>query len=65
MTGNEDRAGQSWLAHLDSLFDSWLIWLADEKRASPHTLAAYRRDLKAFLDFVAGHLALRAAHTSV
>lgn len=34
----------------------WLIWLAAERRASPHTLAAYRRDIEDFLRFIAGHL---------
>ena len=30
----------------------WLDWLDGEKRASPHTIAAYGRDLAAFLDFL-------------
>jgi len=34
----------------------WQSWLEHEKRASPHTLAAYRRDLTQFLDFLRGHL---------
>jgi integrase/recombinase XerC len=34
----------------------WLVWLAAERRASPHTLAAYRRDLEDFLRFIAGHI---------
>ncbi|WP_340116022.1 tyrosine recombinase XerC [Pelagibius sp. 7325] len=34
----------------------WQAWLADEKRASPHTCLAYRRDLVQFLGFVSGHL---------
>jgi integrase/recombinase XerC len=34
----------------------WLIWLAAERRASPHTLAAYRRDLEDFLRFLSDHL---------
>lgn len=34
----------------------WLRWLTSEKRASPHTLEAYRRDLGAFLGFVCEHL---------
>ncbi|HTZ76999.1 MAG TPA: tyrosine recombinase XerC [Stellaceae bacterium] len=33
----------------------WQDWLASERRASPHTLAAYGRDLAAFLDFLVGH----------
>ncbi|MEE8123064.1 MAG: tyrosine recombinase XerC [Alphaproteobacteria bacterium] len=34
----------------------WRAWLADEKRASFHTLAAYGRDLDGFLRFLAEHL---------
>jgi integrase/recombinase XerC len=30
----------------------WLAWLGGERRASPHTLAAYGRDLAGFLDFL-------------
>jgi integrase/recombinase XerC len=33
----------------------WQSWLATERRASPHTVAAYGRDLAAFLDFLAEH----------
>jgi integrase/recombinase XerC len=36
--------------------EDWQHWLLHERRASPHTLAAYRRDLAAFLAFGAGHL---------
>lgn len=32
---------------------AWQAWLGSERRLSPHTLAAYGRDLAAFLDFVA------------
>jgi hypothetical protein len=35
---------------------SWREWLTSERRASPHTLSAYGRDLAAFLDFLAEHL---------
>jgi Phage integrase, N-terminal SAM-like domain len=35
---------------------AWQTWLADERRCSPHTLAAYGLDLAAFLKFLAGHL---------
>ncbi len=34
----------------------WTQWLAGERRASPHTLAAYGRDLAFFLDFLTEHL---------
>lgn len=35
---------------------SWQAWLAHERRASPHTLSSYSRDLASFLDAVAEHL---------
>jgi len=41
---------------LESAIAGWNRWLADEKRASDHTLAAYRRDLNGFLSFIAGHI---------
>jgi integrase/recombinase XerC len=34
---------------------AWDSWLAEERRASPHTRAAYGRDLAAFLDFLVVH----------
>ena len=34
----------------------WTAWLAGERRASAHTLAAYGRDLAFFLDFLTEHL---------
>jgi integrase/recombinase XerC len=33
----------------------WQTWLVAERRASPHTVAAYGRDLAAFLDFLTVH----------
>lgn len=34
----------------------WMSWLAGERRASPHTIAAYGRDLAFFLDFLTLHI---------
>ena len=34
----------------------WRARLTHERRLSPHTLAAYRRDIDGFLGFLAGHL---------
>ena len=34
----------------------WMGWLAAERRASAHTVAAYGRDLALFLDFLTEHL---------
>ncbi|MGY4801136.1 tyrosine recombinase XerC [Teichococcus aerofrigidensis] len=36
--------------------EQWLDWLARERRASPHTLAAYGADLADFLGFLSRHL---------
>ena len=43
-------------ADLAAGIEDWQRWLKHERRASPHTLAAYRRDLASFLTFLAGHL---------
>ena len=43
-------------ADLAAVVDRWQRWLTHERRASAHTLAAYRRDLAGFLSFLAGHL---------
>jgi len=34
----------------------WLAYLSEERRAARHTVAAYRRDMEAFLAFLALHL---------
>jgi integrase/recombinase XerC len=40
---------------LSNAIAAWDAWLADERRASAHTRAAYGRDLAAFLDFLVFH----------
>ena len=34
---------------------AWQSWLTSERRSSPHTIAAYGRDLALFLDFLGQH----------
>jgi integrase/recombinase XerC len=41
---------------LAAAHDAWRRWLADERRASAHTLGAYGRDLDGFLRFLVEHL---------
>jgi integrase/recombinase XerC len=43
-------------ADLRAAIGLWAGWLAGERRASPHTVAAYGRDLAFFLDFLTEHL---------
>ena len=43
-------------ADLQDPLAGWQAWLAMERRASPHHLAAYGRDLTDFLTFLCGHL---------
>ena len=35
--------------------EDWTAWLTHERRASPHSVAAYRRDVAAFLRFLTEH----------
>ena len=43
-------------ADLQDPLAGWQAWLAVERRASPHTLAAYGRDITDFLSFLCDHL---------
>ena len=43
-------------AGLSKAISDWLSFLRDERRASEHTLGAYRRDLENFSRFLAEHL---------
>ncbi len=42
-------------ADLSDAIAAWQSWLVDERRASPHTIAAYGCDLAGFLDFLRDH----------
>ncbi|MGH6934332.1 MAG: site-specific integrase, partial [Dongiaceae bacterium] len=46
---------------LAAAVEAWHRWLCHERRASRHTIAAYRHDLGEFLRFLAGHLGKPAA----
>jgi integrase/recombinase XerC len=43
-------------AALRAALGDWETWLAHERRLSPHTVAAYGRDLSDFLEFLTMHL---------
>ena len=49
-------AGQPVSADVAAAVAGWHDWLQAERRLAANTLAAYRRDLAAFLNFLAGHL---------
>ncbi len=61
MTAADDTAADPRPAAPDVLeaLSAWQAWLADERRASTHTLDNYARDVLAFLRFLAGHLGRR------
>ncbi len=54
MTGNMKRFSAA-SDTIGAIYD-WRSWIANERRASDHTLDAYSRDLATFLDFLTGHL---------
>jgi integrase/recombinase XerC len=54
--GPPPRARFSAADDLRDAIEAWLQWLDAERRASPHTLAAYGRDFAFFLDFLTPHL---------
>ncbi len=43
-------------ADISAEFLRWLAFLGDQKRMSPHTVEAYRRDVTQFLLFMTEHL---------
>lgn len=43
-------------ADLAAAVEAWLVWLQYERRLAANTVEAYRRDLSAFLEFLAVHL---------
>lgn len=50
---------------LDTLLHAWENWLRDERQAARHTLDAYRRDLRAFLNYLGEHYALPLSLTTL
>ena len=57
MTDKAGRAGPSAAEPaVLAAIDEWRRWLAHERRVSQNTLAGYGHDLRAFFQFMAGHL---------
>lgn len=56
MTGAASAPTFSASPELCAIIENWRTWLGSERRVSPHTVAAYTRDLSDFLGFMAEHL---------
>ena len=56
---SHDLAAVPATPNLRAVMLDWWGWLADERRASPHTLDAYCRDLATLIAFLAEHVGRR------
>ena len=56
MVGGQELIRFSAADDVIAAVDDWRRWIAHERRASPHTLEAYSRDLAVFLGFLTEHL---------
>jgi integrase/recombinase XerC len=61
----DPRIGFPGTAEVEAAVGQWRRWLAEEKRASGHTLEAYDRDLLDFLGFLVGHLGERPSMSAL
>lgn len=54
----DPRHVTEFLAESDTIeaIEDWQRWILDERQSSAHTLAAYSRDLAAFLEFLTNHI---------
>ena len=50
---------------LTPLLEDWLLALKNERRASPHTLSNYRRDLETFVRFMTEHKGEKVTDTTI
>src|SRR5262249_43539928 len=60
-----DSAGTSGSKTVTAEIENWLTHLGAERRYSPKTLEAYRRDVEQFLDFLTEHLGGRPSLTDL
>jgi integrase/recombinase XerC len=56
MAGGQKLIRFSAAGEVIAAVEDWREWIAHERRASPHTLGAYSRDLAAFLAYLTEHL---------